>query len=182
MVLSGGGEPELDRQIARGGSRGGRRPDRPAAGRPGRATRRDRARDLCVQIEFEQIQFLLDPLATRELYPVAALGRQTAVPLALWRAIRGPADVLALVRCGAATYVVIDPEQLGGISPARAAGRIAAAAGISALLGGRPSLGIATAAMLHLAAATPRSPTPTNRPTINSRTTCSPSRWKSPAA
>jgi muconate cycloisomerase len=115
----------------------------------------DAARDLCAQIEFEQVRFLLDPLATRELYPVAALGRQTPVPLGVWRAIRGPADVLALVRCGAAAYVVLDLEQLGGISPARAAVAIAAAGGISPLLGGRPALGIATAAMLHLAAATP---------------------------
>jgi L-alanine-DL-glutamate epimerase-like enolase superfamily enzyme len=64
-------------------------------------------------------------------------------------------DVLAMVRSGAAAYVVIDPEQLGGISPARTCAAIAGAAGVSMLLGGRPALGIATAAMLHLAASTP---------------------------
>ncbi|MGD0340181.1 MAG: dipeptidase, partial [Bacteroidales bacterium] len=40
--------------------------------------------------------FFLDPLDTSELYPLAALGRQTPVPLGVWRAIRSPADVLAL--------------------------------------------------------------------------------------
>ena len=73
----------------------------------------------------------------------------------MWRAVRSPGDLLALARCDAAAHVVIDPEQLGGISPARACAAIGAAAGISLMLGSRPSLGIATAAMLHLAAATP---------------------------
>jgi L-alanine-DL-glutamate epimerase-like enolase superfamily enzyme len=154
LVLAACGEVELDRQLLAAareavGPRIALRLDAQACFTP------DQAQDLAAGIEFEQVQFLLDPLATRELYPVAALGRQTAVPLAVWRAIRSPADVLALVRSGAAAYVVLDAEQLGGISPARAAAAIAAAAGVAALLGGRPALGIATAAMLHLAAATP---------------------------
>lgn len=52
-------------------------------------------------------------------------------------------------------HVIIDAEQLGGISPARACAAIGAAAGISLMLGSCASLGLATAAMLHLAAATP---------------------------
>jgi glucarate dehydratase len=51
--------------------------------------------------------------------------------------------------------VVIDPELLGGISAARACIQIGAAAGLTLMLGSRPSLGLATAAMLQLAAATP---------------------------
>jgi L-Ala-D/L-Glu epimerase len=50
---------------------------------------------------------------------------------------------------------VVDLEQVGGIVPARACAAIAEAAGVVPLLGGRPSLGIASAAMLHLAAAIP---------------------------
>ena len=56
------------------------------------------ARDLCAGLEYEGLQFFLDPLNTPELHAVAALGRQTSVPLAAWRAIRGPADVLTAVR------------------------------------------------------------------------------------
>ena len=56
------------------------------------------ARDLCAGLEYEGLQFFLDPLNTPELHALAALGRQTSVPLAAWRAIRGPADVLAAVR------------------------------------------------------------------------------------
>ena len=115
----------------------------------------DDARDLCREIESQQIQCLIDPLATRELYPIASLARQTTVPLGIWRAVLSPGDLLALTRCDAAAQVIIDIEQLGGISPARACAAIGAAAGISLMLGSRPSLGIATAAMLHLAAAPP---------------------------
>ena len=113
------------------------------------------ARDLCAGLEFEDLQFFLDPLNAPELHAMASLGRQTSVPLAAWRAIRGPADVLTAVRCSAAPFVVIDLEQVGGIVPARACAAVAAAAGVVPVLGGRASLGIATAAMLHLAAAIP---------------------------
>ncbi len=113
------------------------------------------ARDLCAEIERDRPQFLLDPLQAKELYPVAALGRQTRVPLAVGRTVRGAADVLAVVRCGAAPFVALDVQQVGGLAPVRACAAVAAAGGIFALLGGPPTLGIAAAAMLHLAAATP---------------------------
>ena len=58
------------------------------------------------------------------------------------------------MRCNAAAYLVIDLDQVGGIVPARACVAVAAAGGVVPMLGGRPSVGIATAAMLHLAAAT----------------------------
>ena len=105
-------------------------------------------------MESDGLQFFLDPLNTRELHPVASLGRQTSVPLAVWRAIRGPADTLTAVRCNAVSFLMVDLEQVGGIVPARACAAVAAAAGVVPVLGGRPSVGIATAAMLHLAAAT----------------------------
>jgi len=114
----------------------------------------DTARELAAGIEPYDLQFFLDPLSTRELYPVASLGRQTSVPLAVWRTIGSPTDVLTAVRCNAAPFLVVDLEQVGGIVPARACAAIAAAAGVVPVLGGRPSVGIATAAMLHLAAAT----------------------------
>jgi L-alanine-DL-glutamate epimerase-like enolase superfamily enzyme len=116
---------------------------------------REIARNLCAELEFADLEFFLDPLDTRELYPLAALGRQTPVPLAVWRAIHSPADVLAAVRCGAAKFILVDLQQVGGITPARQCAAIAGAATTNALLAGRPSLGPAMAAMLHLAAATP---------------------------
>ncbi|HEY4761213.1 MAG TPA: enolase C-terminal domain-like protein, partial [Thermoguttaceae bacterium] len=68
------------------------------------------ARYLCAEMEFVDLEFFLDPINTRELYPLASLGRQTIVPLGVWRAIRSPSDMLAAVRCGAGKYLVVDPE------------------------------------------------------------------------
>ncbi len=112
------------------------------------------ARDLSTGMEPYGLQFLLDPLRAKELHPLASLGRQTSVPLAAWRSLHGPADVLAAVRYNAAPFLVVDLEQVGGIVPARVCAALAAAAGVVPVLGGRPSVGIAAAAMLHVAAAT----------------------------
>ena len=113
------------------------------------------ARDICAELEYEGLQYFLDPIKTAEIHPSAVLGRQTNVPLALWRSIRAGGDVFAAARCGAAPFVVIDLEQLGGIAPAKACAAVACAAGIIPVLGCRASSGVSTAAMLHLAASTP---------------------------
>jgi len=113
------------------------------------------ARDLCAELEFDSIEFLLDPLNTRQLHAAAALGRQTTVPLGISRSIAGPSDVLAVVRSGAARFVVLRLPELGGLLAVRKAAAVAEAAGLKTLACTGPSLGIATAAMLQLAAALP---------------------------
>ncbi len=153
-IVTGGGGTELDLQALRAvrqsvGDRSELRLD--GAG----AYNLETARELCTELESNSLQFFLDPLSTRELHQIASLRRQTSVPLAVWRAIGGPADMLALVRCNAAPFAVVDLEQVGGIVPGRKCAAVAEAAGVGTLLGGRPSLGIATAAMLQLAASTP---------------------------
>lgn len=113
------------------------------------------ARDLCGDLESVGLQSFIDPLENATLDQIASLGRQTNVPLAVWRGIGGPADVLSMARCGAAPTVVIELSQVGGLIAARKCATVAEAAGMSVVLGGHPSLGIATAAMLQLAASTP---------------------------
>jgi len=113
------------------------------------------ARDLCLEVEAGSLRFVLDPLRSNSLEEIAALRRQTSVSLAVRRAIERPADVLALLRCGAAQSAVVDLQLVGGLTPARKCAAIAQAGGIYASLGGGPSLGIRVAAMLQLAAATP---------------------------
>jgi L-alanine-DL-glutamate epimerase-like enolase superfamily enzyme len=115
----------------------------------------DAARDLCLELEKSSLQFVLDPLATSDLDEIGSLKRQTNVPLAVRRAIRRPADLLALLRCRAADCVVVDLEQVGGMTAARQCAAIAHAGKLPASLGSGPSLGLGTAAMLQLAAATP---------------------------
>ncbi len=113
------------------------------------------ARDLCAELEFDAVEFLLDPLNTRQLHAAAVLGRQTTVPLGVSRAVAGPGDVLAVVRSGAARFVVLRLPELGGLLAVQKAAAVAEAAGLKALVCTGPSLGIATAAMLQLAGALP---------------------------
>lgn len=113
------------------------------------------ARDLCAAMEYHSPAFLLDPLRLHDFHAQAMLARQTNVPLASWRSIASAADVLRAVRCGAAQHVIVDLSTVGGIAAARRCAAVAAAGGVRALLGGPPSVGVATAAMLQLAAAEP---------------------------
>jgi glucarate dehydratase len=115
----------------------------------------DGARDLCGGLENAGLQYVLDPLKTRDLDQIASLRRQTSVPLAVWRSVRSPADVLAAVRCGAAPVVMADLQLVGGLTAAKKCAAIVQAAGLGACLSAGPSLGIAMAAMLQVAAATP---------------------------
>ncbi len=110
--------------------------------------------ELCRELETAGLQLFLDPINTRDLHEVAALRRQTSVPLAVARTIASPADILAAVRCGAAPFVVVDLPRVGGMTAARQCATVASAGCLGALLGGEPSLGIATAAVMQLAAAT----------------------------
>lgn len=113
------------------------------------------ARELCREVESVGLQYLLDPLRTGDLDQVASLRRQTSVPLAVWRAIQSPTDVLAVVRCGAAAGAAIDLQRVGGILASRKCAAIAQAAGLGASLASGPSVGVGIAAMLHAAAASP---------------------------
>lgn len=115
----------------------------------------DSARDFCAEIEGHGLQMVIDPLRSGDLGEIASLRRQVNVPLAVWRSIQSPSDVLTLVRYGASPFVIVDLQLVGGIVPARKCAAIAQAAGVNASLGSGPSLGIALAAMLQLAAAAP---------------------------
>ena len=113
------------------------------------------ARDLCAALEFESVAFLLDPLSVQPFHATAALARQTSVPLAVSRSITCPNDVLAVIRSGAASHVALRMPALGGLLSLRKTAAIAEAAGLKTLADSGPSVGIATAAMLQLAAALP---------------------------
>jgi L-Ala-D/L-Glu epimerase len=113
------------------------------------------ARGLCSDMEPEGLQFLIDPLRSDESHQMAALARHTTVPLAAWRSVTASSDVLDVVRSGSASSVIVDLQLVGGITAARRCAAVAQAGHLAAMLAGKPSLGIATAAMLHLAAATP---------------------------
>jgi L-alanine-DL-glutamate epimerase-like enolase superfamily enzyme len=115
----------------------------------------DQAQELCHRIEDQALVFFLDPLAGGRMDEVASLRRQTSVTMAIARSVERPADMMALVRGGVASNTVIDIQRVGGLVLARKCGTIAEAGAVGASLCAGHSLGIATAAMLQLAASTP---------------------------
>ncbi len=112
-------------------------------------------RELCQELEPSGLQMFLDPLHTCSMADMAALRRQTSVPLAMGRTIRSAADVLAVARSGATHMVVIDPEMVGGLTRTRQCVAVAEAGGLAVSLGSRPTTGLGVAFMLQLVAATP---------------------------
>ena len=111
-------------------------------------------REFCRQLERKGLQLVLDPLESG-LDGLAALVRQTTVPLAASAPIRTPADVLLLARTGVPLHVVIDIASVGGLWAARECAIVAAAAQLPVSLRGGVGLGVGLAGVLHLAAATP---------------------------
>ena len=64
-------------------------------------------------------------------------------------------DAMALTRAGAADILSVYVGKGGGIGPARKMAAVAEAAGLTCTVGSNLELGIASAAMAHLATATP---------------------------
>lgn len=114
----------------------------------------EQARELCNQLEQAGLDFFLDPLPAG-LDGLAALQRQTSVPLAVSSAVRAPGDVLAVARSGAGLHVVIDLAQVGGLWNARQCAVVANAAHLPASLRGAAGLGVGLASVVQLAASTP---------------------------
>jgi L-alanine-DL-glutamate epimerase-like enolase superfamily enzyme len=112
------------------------------------------ARALCLALEDVGVASLIDPLRESRFDTLAALARQSTVPIAVRRAITGPPAVMSAARSGAAKRIVVDPARAGGLGAARKCAFVAEAAGLSTSLGSPPSAGIALAATAQLAAAT----------------------------
>ncbi|MHB8900732.1 MAG: mandelate racemase/muconate lactonizing enzyme family protein [Thermoguttaceae bacterium] len=115
----------------------------------------EQAQELCHRLEDRSLVFFLDPISGGRMEEVAALRRQTNVTMAVARLVETPADMMAFIRGGVASSTIIDIQRVGGLVFARKCGTIAEAGGIGAALCAGHSLGIATAATLQLAAATP---------------------------
>lgn len=116
----------------------------------------DSARELCFGLEqTSHLQFILDPLGPGQLDQIASLRRQTSVPLAVRRSVQHLSDVMTLLRCQAAQYLVVDLERVGGMARARQCAWVAHAGDIPSSLGGGPWLGPGLVAVLQLAASTP---------------------------
>lgn len=115
----------------------------------------DDARSMCELLEDLGLECVIDPIRDYDLAQIASLARQTELTLTAWRSIASVTDIVGILRTGAPRSVVIEIPRVGGILTARYCATMARAGGLEVSLASGPSLGVAAAAMLHLAAANP---------------------------
>jgi len=86
---------------------------------------------------------------------MAAVRRRSGVPIMADESLFTPQDALDLIRHEAADVFSVYPGKHGGVRPTQAIARLAEAAGIPCTIGSNLEREVATAAMAHVAAATP---------------------------
>ena len=108
-------------------------------------------RRLC---EFD-IYFAEQPVPAGDVCWLAEVQRSIPIPVLADESVYSPRDALAIVRAGAAGAVSVYVGKAGGIGPARKITAIAEAALLGCTLGSNLELGVGSAAMIHLAVASP---------------------------
>lgn len=110
---------------------------------------------LCAQLEPGSVEYVLDPVSNgqADLLPTVRAGAR--VPLAAFEGIKHAGDVMQLARSGAVASISVDPVRVGGLVRARWCAAVANAAGMAAGVRIDGTSGLALAATLQLAAATP---------------------------
>jgi muconate cycloisomerase len=104
--------------------------------------------------EFD-IAFAEQPVAPLDVAWLADVRRQVAVPVMADESVYTLQDAMAIVRADAADVLSIYIGKGGGIGPARKVAAVAEAAGLTCTIGSNLEMGVASAAMIHLAMATP---------------------------
>ena len=100
------------------------------------------------------IYFAEQPVPPVDVEWLADVRRNVPVPVMADESCYTAQDAMALARAGAADILSVYVGK-GGIGPARKIAAVAEAAGLTCTVGSNLELGIASAAMAHLAAATP---------------------------
>jgi muconate cycloisomerase len=101
------------------------------------------------------IYFAEQPVAPVDVQWMADVRRASPVPIMADESCYTLQDAMVLARAGAADILSVYVGKGGGIGPARKIAAVAEAAGLTCTVGSNLELGIASAAMTHLAAATP---------------------------
>ncbi|HEX2036873.1 MAG TPA: enolase C-terminal domain-like protein [Chloroflexota bacterium] len=104
--------------------------------------------------EFD-IEFAEQPVAPLDVAWMADVRRNVHVPVMADESVYTLQDAMALVRAEAADVLSVYIGKGGGIGPARKVAAVAEAAGLTCTVGSNLELGVASAAMIHLAIATP---------------------------
>jgi muconate cycloisomerase len=106
-------------------------------------------------VDESNIYFAEQPVAPVDVQWMADVRRSVPVPVMADESCYSLQDAMALARAGAADVLSIYVGKGGGIGPARKIASVAEAAGLTCTVGSNLELGIASAAMAHLAMATP---------------------------
>jgi muconate cycloisomerase len=101
------------------------------------------------------IYFAEQPVAPLDVQWMADVRRNVPVPVMADESCYTLQDAMALARAGAADILSVYVGKGGGIGPARKIAAVAEAAGLTCTVGSNLELGVASAAMAHLATATP---------------------------
>jgi L-alanine-DL-glutamate epimerase-like enolase superfamily enzyme len=101
------------------------------------------------------IYFAEQPVPPGDVNWMAEVRRQVPVPVLADESVYSPQDALAIVRAGAADALSVYVGKSAGIGPARKVAAIAESAMLGCTIGSNLELGVGTAAMIHLAMATP---------------------------
>lgn len=114
-----------------------------------------RASELCSALALAGARYCLDPLADGTVESLAELHALVSLPLAATIGAGGSRQVHELVCASAIDGIVVCADRIGGLLAARRAAAVAEASGLTASLAVGSRGGIALAASLQLAAATP---------------------------
>jgi L-alanine-DL-glutamate epimerase-like enolase superfamily enzyme len=101
------------------------------------------------------IYFAEQPVPALDVAWMADVRAQVQVPVMADESVYTLQDAMAVVRAGAADVLSVYVGKGGGIGPARKVAAVAEAAGLTCTVGSNLELGVASAAMIHLAMATP---------------------------
>ena len=107
------------------------------------------------RLEEFDIFFAEQPVAPLDIAWLADVRANVCVPIMADESIYTLQDAMAVARAGAADILSVYIGKGGGIGPARKIAAVAEAAGLTCTIGSNLELGIASAAMIHLAMATP---------------------------
>ena len=100
------------------------------------------------------VYFAEQPVAALDVTWLADVRRNIQIPVMADESVGNLHDAMAVVRAAAADVLSIYIGKGGGIGPARKISVVAEAAGLTCTVGSNLELGVASAAMIHLAMAT----------------------------
>ncbi|HVF10353.1 MAG TPA: enolase C-terminal domain-like protein [Abditibacteriaceae bacterium] len=101
------------------------------------------------------IRFVEQPVPASDVAWLADVRHHVAVPVMADESLYTLQDAMSIVRANAADVLSVYVGKGGGLGPARKVAAVAEAAGLTCTVGSNLELGIASAAMIHLAMATP---------------------------